>query len=267
MTTRAAICHAVVAIFIASSAIGAPTPRIAIIIDDLGWQLELARRVVDLPGPVACAVLPETPLGAKVTEMAHANGKDVLLHLPLQAINHEEPGEPGIIMLDTSRKRFAETFAANLAAVPHAIGINSHRGSLLTRHPGHMRWLMEEIEARGELFFVDSYTTHLSVALSAAEELGIPARKRDVFLDSDASPEGIAREFERLKALARENGTAIAIGHPYAITLAFLESALPGLDQEGIELVGIRELVMGSAVETFVDVNSAGEWPQKNEEY
>jgi polysaccharide deacetylase 2 family uncharacterized protein YibQ len=181
-------------------------------------------------------------------------------------MNHEEPGEPGIIMLDTSRKRFAETFEANLAAVPHAIGINSHRGSLLTRHPGHMRWLMEEIGARDDLFFVDSYTTHLSVALSAAEELGVPARKRDVFLDSDASPAGIAREFERLKSLARENGTAIAIGHPYAITLDFLESALPGLDKEGIALVGIRELVMGSAVETLVDLKPAGAWPQKNEE-
>jgi polysaccharide deacetylase 2 family uncharacterized protein YibQ len=266
VTIRAAISHAAVAVFIASSAIAAPTPRIAIIIDDLGWQIAPAQRVIDLPGPVACAVLPETPLGAKVTELAYSKGKDVLLHLPLQAMNREGLSEPGIIMLDTSRKRFAETFAANLAAVPHAIGINSHRGSLLTRHPGHMRWLMEEIGARGDLFFVDSYTTHLSVALSEAEEAGIPARKRDVFLDSDASPEGIAREFERLKALARENGTAIAIGHPYAITLAFLESALPELHKEGIELVGIRELVMGAAVETLVDVNLAGEWPNENEE-
>jgi polysaccharide deacetylase 2 family uncharacterized protein YibQ len=129
-----------------------------------------------------------------------------------------------------------------------------------------MRWLMEEIGARGDLFFVDSYTTHLSVALSAAEEAGVPARKRDVFLDSDASPAGIAREFERLKALARENGTALAIGHPYATTLAFLESALPQLDKEGIVLVGIRELVMGPAYVALVDVNHAGEWRQKNEE-
>ena len=167
-------------------------------------------------------------------------------------------------MLDTSRQQFAEMFAADLAAVPHVIGINSHRGSLLTRHPGHMRWLMEEIGARDGFFFVDSYTTHLSIALGAAAEAGIPARRRDVFLDSDTAPESVAREFERLKALARERGSAIAIGHPYATTLAFLEKALPELEKEGIRLVSIRELVLGSVVETVVDAKSGGDWRKGN---
>ena len=199
-----------------------------------------------------------------MAELAHANGKDVLLHLPLQSVDHEGPGEPGAIMLDSSRVQFAEMFAADLAAVPHVIGINSHRGSLLTRHPGHMRWLMEEIAARDDFFFVDSYTTHLSIALGAATEAGIPARRRDVFLDSDAAPQSIAQEFERLKSLARERGSAIAIGHPYIATLAFLEKALPELEKEGIRLVGIRELVMGSAVETVVSTNSRDDWRQDN---
>lgn len=267
MTKRATIAFAIVAAFVASAAIAAPLPRIAIIIDDLGWQLAPGQRVIDLPGPIACAVLPETPLGAKVAELAHAQGKDVLLHLPLQSVDHEGPAEPGGIMLDTTRQRFAETFAADLASVPHAIGINSHRGSLLTRHPGHMSWLMEEIAARDELFFVDSYTTHLSVALGAAMEAGVPARRRDVFLDTDTAPESIAREFERLKSLARERGAAIAIGHPYPATLAFLEKALPELEKEGIRLVGVRELVLGPAVETVVDANLARDWRQHKEEH
>jgi len=241
------------AIFIACAAplSAEPIPRIAIIIDDLGWQLDAAERAIGLPGPVACAVLPQTPAGRAVAAKAHEHGKDVLLHLPLQPVSREETSEPGGITLDMSRRRFAATFAADLEAVPYAVGVNNHRGSLLTRHPGHMRWLMEEIAARDGLFFVDSYTTHLSIALSAAQESGVPARRRDVFLDVDASPESIAREFERLKRLASKHGTAIAIGHPYPTTLAFLEKALPGLEEEGFRLVSIRELVMGSAVETI----------------
>ena len=97
---------------------------------------------------------------------------------------------------------------------------------------------------------MDSYTTHLSVALSIAEEAGVPARRRDVFLDSELAAESVAFEFERLKTIARERGTAIGIGHPYPATLAFLEKALPKLEKEGFRLVGIRELVMGHAVET-----------------
>jgi len=265
VTFRATLSHAVLLVFLSCSALAEPLPRIAIIIDDLGWQLAAGQRAINLPGPVACAVLPETPLGARVAELAHANGKDVLLHLPLESVDYEGPGEPGAIMLDTSRQQFAELIAADLATVPHVIGINSHRGSLLTRHPGHMRWLMEEIAAREGLFFVDSYTTHLSIALDAAAEAGIRARRRDVFLDSDAAPQSVAREFERLKSLARKQGSAIGIGHPYAATLAFLEAALPELENEGIRLVGIRELVMGSAVETVVDANPGDDGRRDNQ--
>jgi polysaccharide deacetylase 2 family uncharacterized protein YibQ len=116
--------------------------------------------------------------------------------------------------------------------VPFAVGVNGHRGSLLTRHPGHMSWLMEEILRAGGLYFVDSYTTQ-----------GVPAIKRDVFLDADPAPEKVAQEFERLKALARERGLAVAIGHPYPATLAFLEQAIPDLVEEGIQLVPLRELI------------------------
>jgi hypothetical protein len=79
--------------------------------------------------------------------------------------------------------------------------------------------------------------------LSVASESGIPAVKRDVFLDPDESPETVAREYERLKALARKNGLAVGIGHPYPATIELLEQRLPDLAAEGIELISISELV------------------------
>ena len=221
----------------------APPPRIAVIIDDLGYALIAGERAINLPGPVACAVLPGTPRGTSLAEKAYANGKEVLLHLPLQAENDYEPAEPGSLNLDMSHVEFARTFMQNIDAVPHVVGVNSHRGSLLTRHPGHMNWLMEEIRERGDLFFVDSYTTAASVALKLARETGVPAAKRDVFLDPDQSPETVVREFARLKKLAQKNGFALGIGHPYPATLAFLEEELPKLRNDGFELISISELV------------------------
>lgn len=217
-------------------------PRIAIIIDDLGYQLASGRRAVNLPGPVACAVLPGTPRASLLAEEAFLRGKDVLLHLPLQSISQSD-AEPGGIVLDMTRSEFRSSFAESIASVPHAVGVSNHQGSLLTQHPGHMGWLMEEIEARGNLFFVDSYTTHRSVALAIARESGVPAVRRDVFLDPDRHPQTLEREFARLKALSRQQGMAVGIAHPYPSTLAFLESALPGLANEGYELVGIGEYI------------------------
>ena len=106
-----------------------------------------------------------------------------------------------------------------------------------------MRWLMEELKAAGSMFFVDSYTTHQSVALKFAHESGVPAVRRDVFLDPDKHPETVVREFARLKKLARIHGMAVGIGHPYPETLALLERELPKLQDEGIDLISISRYV------------------------
>lgn len=218
-------------------------PRISIIIDDLGYQADAGWRAIGLPGPLAVAILPGTPRAAALARAAHAVGKEVLLHLPLQAADPDATGGDGSLTIDLSRDAFGNAFATAMQSVPFAIGVSSHRGSLLTRHPGHMTWLMEEMRAHGGLFFVDSYTTHKSVALQMADEVGIKGLRRDVFLDHEPTPAGVAREFERLKRLARERGVAVAIGHPYPETLDFLEAALPGLAPDGIELTRISDLL------------------------
>lgn len=226
-----------------SGASFADAPRIAIIIDDLGYHLANGKRAIRLPGPITFSFLPRSPRAQQLADHAHENGKDVLLHLPLQAYASDGGLEPAEIDLDMSREAMSAVVDEALRSVPHAIGVNSHRGSLLTRHPGHMQWLMEEIHDRENLFFIDSYTHHESVALQIAYETGVSAAKRDVFLDPDRSPQTVAREFERMKTLARQRGQVVAIGHPYPSTLELLERELPRLLEEGFELVSVSELV------------------------
>jgi len=239
----ARLCLLALLMLLASGSIATSPPRIAIIIDDLGYRLDAGRRAIDLPGPISFAVLPGTPRARVLAVQAHENGKEVLLHLPLQAAPNDNIHDPLSLNLDMNRREFGDTFEQALISVPHAIGVNSHRGSMLTRHPGHMQWLMDEIRARDNLFFIDSYTTHESVALQIAKETGVDARKRDVFLDPDRDPETVVREFERMKHLAQERGSIVAIGHPHAATLEFLERELPNLAAEGYELVTISELM------------------------
>ncbi len=230
-------------LLLASGSVATSPPRIAIIIDDLGYRLDAGQRAIDLPGPISFAVLPGTPRARALAVQAHESGKEVLLHLPLQAAPNDIIHDPLGLRLDMNRQEFGDTFERALTSVPFAIGVNSHRGSMLTRHPGHMQWLMDEIQARDNLFFIDSYTTHESVALQIAKETGIDARKRDVFLDPDRDPETVVREFERMKTLAQKRGSIVAIGHPYAATLDLLERELPNLAAEGYQLVTISELM------------------------
>lgn len=230
-------------LLLASGSSATTTPRIAIIIDDLGYQLNAGQRAVELPGPISFAILPGTPRARTLALKAFETGKEVLLHLPLQARPDDPVHDPLAIKLNMSRHEVHDTFRQALSMVPHAIGVSNHRGSMLTRHPGHMRWLMEEIRARDKLFFIDSFTTDRSIALQIASETGVDARKRDVFLDPDQKPETVVREFTRMKALARKRGAIVAIGHPYPATLELLERELPKLAAAGYELVTISELM------------------------
>lgn len=227
---------------IGAAAAAVQPPVISIIIDDIGPALQPGQRAIALPGPVAFAFLPHTPHSVALAELAAQRQKEVLLHLPMQAVQ-EGPLGPGAVTLDMDRDEFAAAVAASLAAIPHRVGVNNHMGSLLTRHPGHMTWLMQELKQQGDLFFVDSRTSAQTVAEQMAREQGVPVLRRHVFLDHDPTPQAVEAEFDRLLALARRQGQALAIGHPYPSTLSVLERRLPELPAQGIELVALQELL------------------------
>ncbi len=241
MIRRAAVCAGLTAFLFATSICGSPASAasayVAIIIDDIGYRRAEGRRAVALPGAVTLAILPHTRFGADLAQAAYAGGKEIIVHLPLQPADDSVDPGPGALWLDMNREQFTAELLASLAAVPHASGVSGHMGSLLTRHPGHMAWLMAALRRRGDLFFIDSYTTPSSVAIQLAGEFDIAAVRRDIFLDTDPDPAAIRLQLARLRALSLSRGFAIGIAHPYPATLDILETALPGLAGDGIRLL------------------------------
>lgn len=216
--------------------------RIAIIIDDLGNSRDLGQRAVDLPGALTYAVLPRRPYSRELAQAADALGKEVILHLPMQASDGRDMGHGGL-SLGMGRADFARALRRALAAVPHAAGVNNHMGSLLTQHPGAMRWLMEDLGCYDRLYFVDSRTDVRTVARRHAREAGLKHAERDVFLDNRQEPDYIRAQLRQLVDEARRSGKAIGIGHPYPQTLAVLAEELPRLADQGIQLVPVSRLV------------------------
>jgi len=219
-------------------------PGIALIIDDLGNQSHLGMRAIMLPGPVACAFLPYGPFTNALARQAHGYHKEVMLHLPMQAVDHENKRvEKGTLTLDMTEQQFMEATANEIAAVPYVTGLNNHKGSLLTRHPGNMAWLMQAINKHGDLFFVDSRTTTETVARQLAVEYGVPNSSRNVFLDNDPNPEAVRAQFRKLVAMAKRDGTALGIGHPLPGTLNVLTEELANLRWQGVQLLPVSRLI------------------------
>jgi polysaccharide deacetylase 2 family uncharacterized protein YibQ len=224
-----------------------PGSRIALIIDDVGYRLDEGQRAVNLPGAVAVAVLPYATHSVLLAREADAVGKEVVLHLPMQPLDTSVDPGPGALGIVQSRSEVAAVLAADLAAVPFARAVSNHMGSLLTQQQEQMGWLMDELHERNPLFFVDSFTTPESVGLTVAREHGVPALRRDVFLDNDPAPAAIEAQWQRLLTLARSRGVAIGIGHPHATTLALLEHELPRLAADGLTLVPLSALLPATA--------------------
>ncbi len=220
------------------------SPVISLIIDDLGPSYADGRRVLELPGPVVVALLPGTPYARRLARDAGNADREILLHLPMQPINGADPG-PCAVLLDMEERELRDVLDRAFAEIPGAIGLNNHMGSLITQHPGHMTWLMRALRERDpELVFVDSRTSAQSIAVLIAEEHAVPHLERDVFLDNERDEASIRRQFRRLVASARRNGSAVGIGHPYPETLDMLEQELPVLlDGQDVKLVSLRELL------------------------
>jgi polysaccharide deacetylase 2 family uncharacterized protein YibQ len=223
---------------------GNGTAYVAIIIDDLGnnWNRDLD--VVNLPGPVACAVMPQLAFSTDVANAASAQHKEVLLHLPLEPVHRKELLGAGGLTRDLETEALAQSLRESLQTVPHAVGINNHLGSLFTQDAVAMGRLMAAMQEVGPgLFFVDSLTTNHSRAKEQATAYGIPSLARSVFLDNRRSESAIERQFDKTIASARKHGVALAIGHPYPETVSVLKRRLPELQQGDVRLVPVSLLV------------------------
>ena len=210
-------------------------PRLAIVIDDLGNDRAQADALFWLAYPLTVSVLPHLADSGEIAEEAHRRGYEVMLHLPMasNAGNKEEPIElhPG---MDSAAVE--KTLASMLDTVPYAAGVNNHEGSLGTSDPQLMGELMPLLRERN-LFFIDSRTTAATVAETAARAAGVPAARRNVFLDDEASPAAVRKQFELAVREAREKGSALAIGHPHAGTFEVLAEMLPQAERQGVRFV------------------------------
>jgi len=217
-------------------------PRVVVVIDDMGNDLDAGRAALKLPGPVTYAFLPHLPHTEALADEALFRDKEVILHAPMENSRHLPLGPGGLnetMPLETLKIRFA----AALDSVPGVIGFNNHTGSLLTRLRPQMDAVMDVARER-QLFFLDSVTAPDSVAWQAARDHGVQFMSRDVFLDHYADTDFIDRQFRIALETARERGHVVMIGHPYPETINYLRAALLTLAEDGFQQLTASAFIM-----------------------
>ena len=218
-------------------------PLVAIIVDDLGADLAMMQDFLDLQLNLTAAVLPNVPHARAVAVLAHADGREVLLHIPMEPRDYPavDPGEKAL-MVDLTSEEVQSRLRSYLQTVPWVVGANNHMGSRFTESREGMKEVLQILKDQG-LFFVDSRTTANSVAIAEANGMEIAHAERDLFLDNDINEEDIRRQIRKLIKIAKVQGSAIGICHPHSETVAALKKEAPSFAAAGVSLVAVSALV------------------------
>lgn len=217
-------------------------PKIVILIDDLGYNRKGMEAALDLPAQVALAILPSTPFALKTAEVSQQQKRITLLHAPMENQRELKLG-PGGLYANMTEQELKTSLIKDIDSLPGIVGVNNHMGSLLTTKQTSMNWVMETLKERS-LFFIDSLTSPKSVAHKTAQDYGLRTVSRDVFLDNIRNEKAIDKQFNRLLKTARSQGVALAIGHPYPETMAYLHKRLQQIEGDGVQLAPLTDILM-----------------------
>ncbi|WP_017446415.1 divergent polysaccharide deacetylase family protein [Gayadomonas joobiniege] len=213
---------------------------LSIIIDDVGYRAT-DTRLLRLPHQITLALLPATPYAKEIAQLAKKQSRAVMLHLPMQSKSGYKP-EPNTLTLQMTPLQLQQNVRKALADIPDSIGINNHMGSLLTENSLAMLAVMQVLKEK-QLLFVDSKTSHKSVAYQIAKDIGVEAYQRHVFLDNLKQIDKIRLQLDKAIQQAKTGKQVIAIGHPYPQTLTVLNHYLTHPDKlQGVVLRSMAEL-------------------------
>ena len=217
--------------------------ELAIIVDDIGYDLAAVKELLTIDAPLTFAVLPYSPHAREASEMIRRAGKEILLHLPMEPWRRggEEPGTLRTSMTDGELNRKVREA---LDALPSAVGVNNHMGSRFMEDAEKLSAVFSVIKDRG-LFFVDSRTTPHSMGDRIAGRLGMPFASRKIFIDNSQDYEDILLLLvsQRAERKTLPGSPLILIGHPHPTTVQALKDAIPMLKEQGFDLVPVSRMV------------------------
>jgi polysaccharide deacetylase 2 family uncharacterized protein YibQ len=217
-------------------------PKLAIIIDDIGYSRSLLSKFLEIGAPITFAVLPKLAQSKMLAEEIHDQDHEIILHQPMEPSNPNIDPGPGAVYVGDNPDKIVNVIGENISEIPYVTGINNHMGSKFTASRKEMEEALFAVKLHG-LFFIDSLTTSRSKAFETAKRLHMATACRNIFLDNRPQEPAILSQLDKLKSLAIRSGYAIGIGHPYPETASAIDSFLRGMSKQEISMVYISCLI------------------------
>jgi len=226
----------------AALAAASKRPRIAVVIDGLGVDPAATARAIALPSTVTLSFVAYADDLSDQTAAARQAGHELLLHVPMEPISTAAAIGSYGLGRNMPRDELVRRLRWDLARFDAYVGVDNHMGTEFAQDAPAMRVVMDELRRRGLLYF-DARAVPTAPVAVAARDYGVPYVARDIFLDGEQAAISVNARLAQLVRLARERGSAIAIGHAHDATLAALQRWLPTLSRQGVVLVPLTAVV------------------------
>ncbi|MDQ6991398.1 MAG: divergent polysaccharide deacetylase family protein [Mariprofundaceae bacterium] len=199
----------------------------ALIIDDMGYDVHALERLLALSIPLTISILPNGTHAVRVANMTHQAGQMVMLHLPMEPMgeHYRNRMDNSFLRVGMDEATVRQMMLADLAHIPYIEGINNHMGSRLTSMIEPMTWVMQVCREK-KLFFVDSKTSSKSLAAMVAKQYGLSWGSRSIFLDDSVKLDMLEKSWRKIERCVQRQQHCIVIAHPHRQSLDFLESKL-----------------------------------------
>ena len=212
-------------------------PKLAIIMDDISTNAQV-RELKKLSIKVTPSIFPPEKEHPKTAELAKEFSV-YMVHLPLQALNYTNE-KANTLRTGDSKEKISQRIKDIKKDFKGVKYINNHTGSGFTSDFKSTLALLAELK-NSEIYFIDSLTTNKSTVLDASKKLGLKYAYRDVFLDNEQNVSKILKMINNAVAVAKKDGVAIAICHPYKSTFEALKIAQKDAFK-GVEVVYVDKI-------------------------
>ncbi|MCI7102955.1 MAG: divergent polysaccharide deacetylase family protein [Campylobacter sp.] len=212
-------------------------PKLAIIMDDISTKAQV-RELKKLSIKVTPSIFPPEKEHPKTAELAKEFSV-YMVHLPLQALNYTNE-KANTLHTGDSKEKISQRIKDIKKDFKGVKYINNHTGSDFTSDFKSTLALLAELK-NSEIYFIDSLTTNKSTVLDASKKLGLKYAYRDVFLDNEQNVSKILKMINKAVAVAKKDGVAIAICHPYKSTFEALKIAQKDAFN-GVEVVYVDKI-------------------------
>ena len=220
-----------------------PRRQVAIIIDDIGYDLKQIQELLKINADITLAILPLCPHTREAAEMFHKAHRETLLHLPMEPLSYprEKPG-PGALFTDMSNDEIIFQLEKDIAAVPYISGVNNHMGSKFMMDEKKLTVVFNQLKNK-RLFFVDSRTSADTKTFVTAGKVGLPVAARKIFLDNNRDYNEIYNILINVTKKNGDDSPVIIIGHPYPETIRAVGDAVKVLREKDVAIVPVSRLI------------------------